>query len=496
MKQLWRISPSAVASHSGKTGCPRKVALNWVTPCGEETEKQKFGSALHKIQQDYLNLGKAPDRTTKAGKCAMAGLPWMPPPKSGRAEGESEVRISGINYVTIVDYEGPSDLLPGAPPGLPATLDHKTSSNPSQYGLWGHEAMATDPQALTYAARALVKHPQATSVFNRWLYYDTRRASKAEPSDQVLTRDEVVSGFGRLVHPVAVKLIHMQNSCPAEDAGAEVRLAWANTVDSNTDACEAYGGCQHARSGNCRLTAAEKFRASLGGLDAAKIENTKRDPSGSQPGLAPVTEESVMSTANGTDLFAKLTSALPASAKKPSVRPPAVNAAVSPPAAAPVSALAVTGIAVDALAALTGATAKAAPKSPAPAATPDPINPPEKPSVAAPAKGADLMAHLQSVVASGTLPPAQQAQTVAALETAVDKAVVAGLTAAKAVAQTTTETAKAMPKSSSKAESKAKLTEAMAAASVPYEGASDASDAELGRAVRVLVSFLVRAVRG
>lgn len=387
MKQLWRVSPSAV---SKVKHCERATALGWVTPKGEETEKQRLGIDLHQAQEDYLNTGKAHDRTTRAGKMAMAGLPYMPGPRTGRAEGETELMISGIRYVIYVDYAGPSDLIPGAPPGMPATLDHKTSSNPSQYGLWGNAAFLVDPQALTYSVRMLVKHPDATTVFNRWIYYNTQRKSVATPSDAVLKREDVVQAFGEIVHPAAVRLIVLQNQVPADDISVEERLAWANTVPANAGAsCHAYGGCQHMRTGACKLTTTEKLSACAVMQDDAKIKYDKPAPV-----VATVVEGKSMST----DLFAKLTANLPIGGKPGN----GVNQAK---AAVPADALAdlqgavesMQGAAKKALA--EGLPFKQFAKQVTPVATPvalpDPINPPEKPEIVPPAKGADLVAHLQ-----------------------------------------------------------------------------------------------------
>jgi len=500
MRQLWRISPSACASITGDKGCERKCGLNWVTPRREETEKQRLGTAVHKVQQDYLNTGKAHDRNDKAGRMAMAGLPYMPPPRSGRAEGESEIRISGINYVTIVDYEGPSDLLPGAPPGLPATLDHKTSSDPAQYGLWGDAAFLADPQALTYAARALVKYRDAASVFARWLYYDTRRKSKALPSDSTMERGAVVEAFGRIVHPAAVRLIELQNQCPPHEAPEAVRLAWANTLPANTDACGAYGGCEYERSGACQLTALEKFSACVSGLDTAKIKIDKPEPSRLEPErAAPVVEGRVAD--NKVDLFAKLSAGLGAAKteskpKTPSARPPAVvqggATVVAPDALAALKGAIAGGSQggskTDALAALKAATGGGAPKN-------DPVNAPERPAtVASPAKGGDLTAHLKAVAASGALKPEDQAQVETALAGAESAM---GPTGAQAggepkpepKADPTPTTARSTKAPTAVEKSKAKLDAALAIPPnpTPVPSAGSISDEELGRAIRVVL---------
>lgn len=494
MKQLWRISPSAISKACGDEACERKLALDWVTPKGEETEKQKLGVDVHAIQEAYLNTGKAHDRTTRAGKMAMAGLPYMPAPRTGRAEGETELVVSGIKYVIYVDYAGPSDLIPGAPPGMPATLDHKTSSDPDQYGLWGDKAFLSDPQALVYSVRSFILHPAADRTFLRWLYYHTERKSVAKPSDAVLFREDVVRQFGEIVHPAALRLIVLQNECPPKQALAadpELGLAWANTVPYNASVCDKYSGCSHARTGACRVSAIERLAACMSRPNEAKIKYDK--PLLAQPGVVttpapagPAGREE--SNGMAEDLFAKLTAGIPVGNKP-------ANATVAPKA--PTASAAVTSKPTDALAALQAAAAGRGK-----AAKADPVNPPEKPETPPPAKGADLVAHLQSAVAKAE-PSQAQTQAAAALDKALSAATkreaeLALAAAAKSQGRTPSTPPQAAatktpsvppkrpstppkaPKTATVEESKAKLDVLLA----------QPTDEELGRALRVLATFV------
>jgi hypothetical protein len=341
-------------------GCARKWVLDF-TAERVETEKQKLGTELHAVQQAYLTVGKAQDRSTKVGAMALAGLPYMPPPKSGHVETKATLTKGGIQYVLIMDYHGPSSLVPGAPQGMPAVIDHKTSSAPERYGLWGHDAMVQDPQTLIYAAKALEDAPDADRVFLRWLYYWSSRKSKALPSDTVITRAEVEQYWGTHVHPWAEYIIGLQVQMPGGRTNTlknSTLINLGNGLPGNTQECDKYSGCQHAesRGGSCRLTSGEKLSACFQGLDDAKISPASNPVIRLTPTTLPTSPQQ-QERGKIMDLYSRLTQGL--------------------------------GVQNGAQ----GAQAVIDTKK-----STDVINAPEKPSsVAAPTKGADLLAHLQAV---------------------------------------------------------------------------------------------------
>ena len=360
--QKWPVSPSAIKTTQG---CERKWVLDF-TAERLETEKQKLGTELHGVQQAYLTVGKAQDRSTKVGAMALAGLPHMPPPRSGHVETKATLTKGGIQYVLIMDYHGPSSLVPGAPPGMPAVIDHKTSSDPARYGLWGHDALVQDPQALIYAAKAFEDAPEADNLFLRWLYYWSSRKSKALPSDTIITRAEVERYWAAYVHPWAQRIIELQTQMPEGRTNAlknSSLINFGNSLPGNTQECDKYSGCQHAesRGGSCRLSPSEKLSACFEGLDDAKVSAV------TNPIIRLTSHNANTNSENGKtmDLYSRLTQGLGTS-----------NGATQATQPAHV---------ID--------TKKST----------DVINAPEKPaSVAAPVKGADLLAHLQSVGKNAT----------------------------------------------------------------------------------------------
>jgi len=387
--QKWPVSASAIKTTQG---CERKWVLDF-TAERLETEKQKLGTELHGVQQAYLTVGKAQDRSTKVGAMALAGLPHMPPPKSGHVETKATLTKGGIQYVLIMDYHGPSSLVPGATPGMPAVIDHKTSSDPARYGLWGHDALVQDPQALIYAAKALEDAPTADRVFLRWLYYWTSRKSKALPSDTIITRTEVEAYWWIHVHPWAQRIIELQAQMPEGRTNAlknSSLINFGNSLPGSTTECDKYSGCQHAesRGGSCRLSPSEALAACFEGLDDAKVSAV------SNPIIRLTPQNTNKENGKIMDLYSRLTQGLGTSNGATQATPQPAHV-------------------ID--------TKKST----------DVINAPEKPSsVAAPVKGADLLAHLQSVGKNATSQgknttavqvPAQAAPVIVATPTAEKK---------------------------------------------------------------------------
>ena len=245
--------------------CERKWGWGWLYPEPQGPEAAE-GEAVHLVAQDYQETGKAPDTTTRAGRTFMPALPYVPRPKTGTAEGKFELTISGVPYVGFVDLRLYVRDLPGTledarlTPDTPVVLDYKTIKEiKPERMLIGAGAFLNDEQAVLYAARALITHPQAQVVYMRWLYLQREtepkclnavpcagpkplrcegckipaRKPKAKPQDAVLTRAEVEAAFGAIVHPTASKLY-------------AIRLKGKEALDpltlrANTSACRMYG---------------------------------------------------------------------------------------------------------------------------------------------------------------------------------------------------------------------------------------------------------------
>lgn len=325
----------------------------------------------------------------KAARLAVAGMRHLPGPKTGGVEGEFEFSADQMRFRGFMDYNGSSEKLPNfhTPNGvvIPVALDHKTSSDPSKYGLWGKEAFLNDPQAVVYAYKLLME-TGAALVGLRWVYYWTKTKEKTLPSDVVLTREEVLAAWQSLIVPMARHQQLLAGQIPAF-VDLTATADWAQRIVPNPHKCANYGGCEyrkiteteraeaaskdkrvHPYRGVCVLTDSEQAIADLAGLnDIIPTESLTRKVSpkmANAPDLfqalqgafagngngakqavlnppeapAPVAVEkgpdlmAFLRTAQGSDVAVVTTAApVPPPPKKPSVRPPAPVAVKAAP---------------------------------------------------------------------------------------------------------------------------------------------------------------------
>lgn len=229
------ISASQIALARPGKGCPRRWYFRYVAkirPPEGNQEALDTGTRLHSIAEDYLSHGKQPDPTDELQLRFMAGLRFLPPPGSGTPEQEIHARISGVDYICILDWLGEAKQIPapavGDPggsevraaqhAGIPAVLDHKTTKNPKKKydgkktGLSTKEDFLDDPQACLEATIALIRNPTAPAVLLVWVYYATEGHPYAEARYAIVTRKEVVSSFARGVHRWGTTLVQLGRS--------------------------------------------------------------------------------------------------------------------------------------------------------------------------------------------------------------------------------------------------------------------------------------------
>lgn len=270
------LSPSEI--EEGRR-CDRKWAFkyNSDTPREETAVSALSGIRGHSVAEKYLMSGAQPDRHDAFGELFIEALPHLPPPRSGTCEGRQEAMIGGLPFVYVQDWYGPSDAIPGAPRGMPATIDHKFSKDPKRYGVWGKAEHLDNPQTLVYLARGA---SEASEAFGRWLYYRKTtallawelatyreqggadpeviaryerslakpRKPQVLPSDIVLTRDEIRGGLERVVLPVGEKLYRLREKGKVDPL----------TLPPNPAECEAFGGCPHRK--RCNLSVQEQTK--------------------------------------------------------------------------------------------------------------------------------------------------------------------------------------------------------------------------------------------
>lgn len=272
------------------------------------------GTKLHALAEGYLTTGAPPERHDAFGELFIEALPHLPHPSTGTCEGRSEGKLYGLPFVMVQDWTGPSDALPKALVGMPATLDHKTSIDPKAYGVFGRAKHLDNPQSLVY----LAKH-DASEAFGRWVYYKKTtallaweldqyitlggtdaatlekyskrisgpaRKPKVVISDVVLTREEIRGGLERIVLPLGEKLLSIRAKGKIDPL----------TLEPNPAECNEYGGCPFRD--RCNLTTSEQLRGYMSnGNNAPQFNLMDQLPPVNGPSAAPVASLPVTSVA-------------------------------------------------------------------------------------------------------------------------------------------------------------------------------------------------------
>ncbi len=252
-------------------GCPRKWAFRYISdvPKPPQGESAALGSELHTISEDYLSYGKKPDRLTKAGEMFIEGLRYLPSPGVGGVEGEYVLTVAGISYVLKVDYRGPlpasAEFMGKREPVDRVVLDHKSSKSPKRYGIWNAAGFLAVPQPVIYAAADIVQSGDKEARL-RWLYYQSKGAPWAKPSDAILCKSQVSDAFGAIVHPTAEKLVQLYKTRPDP-----------LTVEPNPSHCDAYGGCPYKGTA-CVLSDSEVWAGVAKQLDQKKENRPMAEP--------------------------------------------------------------------------------------------------------------------------------------------------------------------------------------------------------------------------
>lgn len=251
-------------------GCKRKHAFKYSTdlPRPPEGAGAALGKQGHKIQEGYLRDGTPPP-SEGLGSLCRAGLPFLPPPKSGIVEGSLggfddkheplPILIDGIPFIGFMDWHGPANQLPGwesLAADVVAVLDHKFTKDPGRYGLWTEAQRLDDPQSIIYRIAPTVMYAiDPESVLLRWLYYPTGNGRKRpKPADHKIAYRAARGAFERVVLPVIEGV-----------QGHRGRLVDPMTVEPNPGHCDAYGGCEYRALGLCTVTNSQVANSLFGG---------------------------------------------------------------------------------------------------------------------------------------------------------------------------------------------------------------------------------------
>ncbi|MBW2672098.1 MAG: hypothetical protein JRD89_01615 [Deltaproteobacteria bacterium] len=220
-----------------------------------------LGGEVHIILEDYLKQGKAPDRETKQGKIALAGIHLLPAPGTVEVEGRFKWELADqpFDLQGVVDYSPapilvlPPDYLnpkrsiwkPHPAPGLvPVVGDHKTT------GDWkwapSPEELLTMIQPTIYAQRKM-QELGVDSCLVEYIYYLTKGTPKSKAVRALFT----LADNKKIWEGILAKGREMVYILETETE--------AKNIEPNPQTCPAYGGCQHR--GRCKLTNGEIMRS-------------------------------------------------------------------------------------------------------------------------------------------------------------------------------------------------------------------------------------------
>lgn len=159
-----------------------------------DTNATKLGKRVHKALEDHIDDKKTLDLTTREGKIAYRGLPFLPLQRPMTVEGYFEYTRDGYKYRGYIDLDVE---VANDDEYSSYIIDHKTSRNPKKWALTV-EGLTKDIQAVLYAAHkldGLKRHKSSDAARLRWLYYPTETKGDAIPVDTVMNRREVDEAF-------------------------------------------------------------------------------------------------------------------------------------------------------------------------------------------------------------------------------------------------------------------------------------------------------------
>jgi RecB family exonuclease len=256
------MKPLSATEVDTARGCMRKWGWKYIAGIRPPPHPSAVkGSALHAIAEKYLRDAAQPERQEEISALFMEGLPHLPAPRTGLVEASFSLDLDGLPFAGVMDWFGWSDHLPGAPHGMIAVLDHKTSKDPRRYGMLSKAQHLNNPQSLIYA-----RVPDR-DVLLRWVYYHTSGRPKATAVTVELTRSQIRTGLENIVLPLAERVYRIR----------EKGLRDVLDLSPNPDECDAYGGCPFRA--RCNLKPSDFLGAMFGEKTMSSVNPFAMPPS-------------------------------------------------------------------------------------------------------------------------------------------------------------------------------------------------------------------------
>lgn len=229
-------------------------------------ESAALGTRVHKILEQWLKDGTAPDTLTDEGAIAASGLHLLPPPRTPGLVTEEQFSFTSRRAW----FTGFKDFRYRDANGLLRVGDHKTTKSFT----WAKslEDILAHPQALIYSIDEFFRNPNDDRLALDWIYYKTTGSKKAELRSQIVTKQTVAEMFFEHVDPVAGVITRMHDAPPGTSA---------LEFEPDFRACDAFGGC--AFLSICNPTPTQRVQATMTQAGLSLADKLKAMKNGRAP---------------------------------------------------------------------------------------------------------------------------------------------------------------------------------------------------------------------
>lgn len=226
--------------------CKRQYAFEYVEGhYPPSTDKQEFGTAVHKALEQYVSSGAVLDESPEHRVAAQAiGCGVVEP---GEVERKFDVPVSsGIELTGFVDLVIPRGK-------TVRVIDYKTTSDLRYCKT--EDDLIDDPQALVYSAWAMLEY-EVLEVECVWLYL----AASNSGGKRAPKGSRVVRFVNRIDKSFEARMENLLEDVAAI-VGVRRRAVLGAELPPTPTACSAYGGCPHKT--RCGLSALDQMTAAL-----------------------------------------------------------------------------------------------------------------------------------------------------------------------------------------------------------------------------------------
>lgn len=268
------VSPSQINT---ARECWRKYGFDYIDKIESPPNVYaELGTEMHAHLEAWFKHGELPPLGTQAGDMARVALrAWPAPTRVDECEIHIGTETENAQYHGYQDIGHLHNKL-----HLRVVGDHKSCGDHK----WAKttEDLKKDPQAIVYAAAAMVRH-NVDRVICKWVYTTRGKKPAKKVVQLIMTQADVEAGFDSLDE--TAKDIYFVRSQPG---------LTGMDLPPNPHACGMYGGCGHIK--RCNLTPKEKLKGYMAQQTLReKIEANKKAKEAGQTIAKPAGKPAVAS---------------------------------------------------------------------------------------------------------------------------------------------------------------------------------------------------------